>query len=425
MTNIERPLVYKVPKSWCVHTVNEIRSMDAHSCVAGPFGSKISSKFFVDDGVPVIRGSNLRDDLTQFVPENFVFISETKAQEFRPQLVKGGDLIFTCWGTIGQVGLIPENGPYPEYIISNKQLKLRVNQKIASPLFCFYYFASPLHVEHVRSRNIGGAVPGINLGILKSFRIALPPIKEQKRLIELLGSYDDLIENNRRRMALLEDAARQVYQEWFVRLRFPGYEHTRIVDGVPEGWERKTAFDAIQVLSGGTPKTTIPDYWDGEFPFYTPKDASEGVWVMDCERTVTELGLKNCNSKLYPKETVFISARGTVGKLNMAQRPMAMSQSCYALVGRDHLTQSFVYSAMQAAVESLRQQAVGAVFDAIIVDTFKRISLLTPEPRIVKLFDETIHPIFEQVENLLQQNQKLRTARDLLLPKLMSGEISV
>jgi type I restriction enzyme S subunit len=216
-----------------------------------------------------------------------------------------------------------------------------------------------------------------------------------------------------------------VYQEWFVRLRFPGYEHTCIVDGVPEGWEKKTALDAIQVLSGGTPKTTNPDYWDGEIPFYTPKDAEDGIWVTECERTVTELGLKNCNSKLYPKKTVFISARGTVGKLNMAQRPMVMSQSCYALVGKDHLTQTFVYSAMQVAVESLRQQAVGAVFDAIIVDTFNRITLLVPDNKIVRLFDETIRPMFEQVENLTIQNQKLRTARDLLLPKLMSGEIAV
>jgi type I restriction enzyme S subunit len=226
-------------------------------------------------------------------------------------------------------------------------------------------------------------------------------------------------------MALLEDAARQVYQEWFVRLRFPGAEHTRIVDGVPEGWERKTAFDAIQVLSGGTPKTTNPDYWDGEIPFYTPKDATDGIWVTDCERTVTELGVKNCNSKLYPKETVFISARGTVGKLNMAQRSMVMSQSCYALVGKDNLSQTFVYSAMQVAVESLRQQAVGAVFDAIIVDTFKRITLVVPDNKIIRLFDEKIRPMFTQVENLTIQNQKLRATRDLLLPKLMSGEISV
>jgi len=109
----------------------------------------------------------------------------------------------------------------------------------------------------------------------------------------------------------------------------------------------------------------------------------------------------------------------------MAQRSMVMSQSCYALVGKDHLTQSFVYPAMESAVDALRQQAVGAVFDAIVVDTFKRINLLIPPPSVVRLFDDTACPIFEQVENLTLQNQKLRAARDLLLPRLMSGELAV
>jgi|SRR5882724_1337020 len=226
-------------------------------------------------------------------------------------------------------------------------------------------------------------------------------------------------------MSLFEEAARQLYREWFVRLRFPGREHTPITNGVPERWERKNAFDVIEVLSGGTPKTSMPDYWDGDIPFYTPKDATEIVWVTVTERSITELGLNNCNSKLYPKGTVFISARGTVGKLNMAQRPMAMSQSCYALVGKGHLTQPFVFVAIQDALNALRQQAVGAVFNAIVVDTFKHILLLVPEQKIVRLFDETIQPLLEQVENLMLQNQKLRAARDLLLPRLMSGEIAV
>src|SRR5207249_2784944 len=100
--------------------------------------------------VPVIRGSNLRDDLTRFVAEGFVFVSEERGREYGPQHVKAGDLVFTCWGTIGQVGLVPEDGPYPEYIISNKQLKLRVDRSIADSIFCFYYLASPAGVQYIR-----------------------------------------------------------------------------------------------------------------------------------------------------------------------------------------------------------------------------------------------------------------------------------
>ena len=198
MTGSAANSVYPVPTGWSLCTADEIRSPEPHSCVAGPFGSKISSKYFVDEGVPVIRGSNLRDDLTRFVPEGFVFVSDARAQEYRPQHVRCGDLVFTCWGTIGQVGLIPDDGPYAEYIISNKQLKLRVDRSIADPRFCFYYFASPRYVEHIRNRGIGGAVPGINLGILKSLLIAMPPIAVQHRISDILSAYDGLIENNLR-----------------------------------------------------------------------------------------------------------------------------------------------------------------------------------------------------------------------------------
>ena len=130
------------------------------------------------------------------------------------------------------------------------------------------------------------AVPGVDRNVLHEIKALPPDYATQRCISDILSAYDDLIENNRRRMALLEESARLLYREWFIRLRFPGYEHTRITEGVPEGWERKTALDAIFVLSGGTPKTSVPDYWDGEIPFYTPKDATDGIWVTGCERTL-------------------------------------------------------------------------------------------------------------------------------------------
>jgi type I restriction enzyme, S subunit len=159
-------MVYRVPKGWKLYTVDQIKATVPHSCVAGPFGSKISSKYFTEVGIPVIRGSNLRDDMIRFVPEGFVFVSEERAREYGPQHVQRDDLVFTCWGTIGQVGIIPAAGPFESYIISNKQLKLRVNRDLVNPLFCYYYFASPRYAEHIRNRGIGGAVPGINLARL-------------------------------------------------------------------------------------------------------------------------------------------------------------------------------------------------------------------------------------------------------------------
>ena len=335
------------------------------------------------------------------------------------KLWPAGTLCITIAANIADTAILEIDACFPDSVIG-----FIADEKKADTRFVKYLFDATIK-QRVRQFTQGAAQDNLSQEKLLSIEFLVPNVNEQKRIASILSAYDDLIENNRRRIQLLEQAARLLYKEWFVHLRFPGHEHVKIKDGVPDRWERKTALEAVSVLSGGTPKTSVPDYWDGEIPFYTPKDAVDGIWVTDCERTVTELGLQNCNSKLYPRETVFISARGTVGKLNMAQRSMVMSQSCYALVGKDHLTQPFVYAAMQSAVDALRQQAVGAVFDAIVVDSFKRINLLVPPLAMLHLFDETVRSIFEQVEKLTLQNQKLRAARDLLLPRLMNGELTV
>lgn len=400
MNSVGHTLVYKVPKGWRVHTVNDIRSDEPHSCVAGPFGSKISSKYFVDEGVPVIRGANLRDDLTRFVPENFVYISEAKAQEFRPQFVKKGDLIFTCWGTIGQVGIIPDSGPYPEYVISNKQLKLRVNQALANPLFCFYYFASPLHAEHIRNRGIGGAVPGINLGILKSLKIALPPIKVQEQILEVLGSYDKSIENNRQRIALLEETARQVYQEWFVRLRFPGSEHTRIVDGVPEGWEKKRLGSYLTLNYGKALKADCRV--DGIIPVY----GSSGI-------------IGTHDKALVEGPAIIVGRKGNVGSIFWSSKAFYPIDTVYFI----NAESSSLY--LYYALKNMHFISTDVAVPGLNRDFAYSREILLPSDIILNTFLDIVAPIHKQLNKIEEMNQKLRVARDLLLPRLMSGEISV
>ena len=156
--------------------------------------------------------------------------------------------------------------------------------------------------------NTGAAQAQITIDSLSSYCLALPELSTQERIASILSAYDDLIENNRRRIQLLEQAARLLYKEWFVHLRFLGHEQVKIKDGVPEGWKKKTAFEAMDILSGGTPKTNVPGYWGGGIPFFTPKDATGCLYAFSTERTLTEDGLRNCNSRLYPKDTVFIAA---------------------------------------------------------------------------------------------------------------------
>jgi type I restriction enzyme, S subunit len=188
--------------------------------------------------VPIIRGSNLPDDKS-FSEEDFVFVREQKADDLLSNNAYRGDLIFTQRGTLGQVGLIPKTATYDRYVIPQSQMKLTVDPLKADARFVYYYFRHPQTVQSIKNRAITSGVPHINLGILKEFRLPLPPIDKQHEIVKILAAYDDLIENNGRRIALLEEAARLLYREWFVYLRFPGHEHVKVVDGVPEGWGKQ------------------------------------------------------------------------------------------------------------------------------------------------------------------------------------------
>ena len=302
----------------------------------------------------------------------------------------------------------------------------RGQEGISDPDYIYYLARSPVIREPAIKSMIGASGrQRAQKTVLENTIIRAPEIQEQRRIASILSAYDDLIENNSRRIQLLEESAQLLYRKWFVCLRFPGHEHVKIIDGVPEGWEKSTAFEVMEVLSGGTPKTSVSEYWNGDIPFFTPKDSTNSPYALETEKYISEQGLSKCNSQLYPKDTIFITARGTVGNLNLAQVPMAMNQSCYALIGNELVTQYFLYYALRFGIDQFKSRAVGSVFDAIIRDTFKLIPFVVPSIQLIVNFTEWVTPIFRQIDNLLSSNIKLKQARDLLLPRLMNGEIEV
>src|SRR5215813_6022799 len=239
---------------WPKVKLDSVKADIRYAFVGGPFGSNLTTRDYVDEGVPVIRGNNLPADRT-FLDDDFVFVTEEKADTLQSNIAYPGDVIFTQRGTLGQVGIIPLEAKFSRYIISQSQMKLSVNPEKADARFVYYFFRMPSTVQAVIKHALTSGVPHINLGILKDFELPLPHISIQERISDILSVYDDLIENNKRRMTLLEEAARQLYREWFVRLSFPGYEHTYITHGVPDGWERVPTPEAIDV----NPTTRLSD----------------------------------------------------------------------------------------------------------------------------------------------------------------------
>ena len=289
-----------------------------------------------------------------------------------------------------------------------------------------YYFLQTMHLEQY---DAGASNPTLNRNHIHKIRVCYPPLSTQRKIAAILSAYDDLIENNARRIAILERMAQLLYREWFVRFRFPGHEDVEMVDSemgpIPAGWKVGSYTEVADVLCGGTPRTKIPEYWEGHIPFFSPRDIKSSCYVLETERSITELGLSKCSSDLYPKATVFITARGTVGKVVMPAVPMAMNQTCYALVGKNGMSQYFVFLSIRSQVEKLQQRAHGAVFDTIIMDTFHRLRFAKPPLHLADQFYEHVAPLFDLMLNLLHKNQTLRRTRDLLLPRLISGEVDV
>ncbi len=179
----------------------------------------------------------------------------------------------------------------------------------------------------------------------------------------------------------------------------------------------------VNVLGGGTPKTDNPNFWNGSIPFFTPKDAG-APYTFNTEKYVTETGLNRCNSRLYPKNTSFVTARGTVGKISLAGKPMAMNQSCYALVSNT-IDPILVYFYTLKAVTSLKHKASGAVFDAIVTRDFETELINVLSENESRMVLSIVTPMMETIHHNCEENIRLSAFRDLLLPRLISGELDV
>ena len=410
--------------NWPLVPIDSIKAPSHYSLVGGPFGSNLTTRDYVDDGVPVVRGVNLPDDRS-FFDDEFVFVRDDKADELLPNNAFPGDVVFTQRGTLGQVGLIPQDARFPRYVISQSRMKLTTDPRKADAKFVYYFFRAPTTAQMVKNQALTSGVPHINLEILKNFEIPLPPLEIQRQIVGVLSTYDALIENNRRRMELLEEAARQLYREWFVRLHFPGYEHTRIMNGVPEGWAICRVCDFGQVITGKTPSTKDADNYGGEIPFIKTPDMHGNIFVIETEAQLTEKGGNTQLGKYVPPGTLLVSCIGTIGVVAITSSMSQFNQQINAVVPLEECFRYYCFFALKDLKQLMESIGGGATMGNVNKTKFENLDVLRPSMSFLREFDDSCAPMFRQIHVLALQNQKLRAARDVLLPRLMSGEIPV
>lgn len=353
------------------------------------------------------------------------YISEEDLPKWTKRVTpQENDIVFSYEATLNLYAIIPKDF---RGCLGRRMALLRVDERRAYYKFLFYYFYSDAWQAVIRENTVLGAtVDRIPLIRFPNFQVELPPLETQHRIADILSAYDDLIENNRKQIKLLEEAAQRVYKEWFVDLRFPGYEHTKITDGVPEGWDIRAVSDFGKVITGKTPSTSKPEYYGGNIPFVTIPDMHNTIFPLSTEKYLSEQGANTQKNKFLPPKSVMVSCIATVGLVNITFELCQTNQQINSVILRDEKDLYFFYLAMKR-IKSLLDGvgSNGATMTNVNKTKFENVRVLYPESYLANRFFEFCHPIFHKMLMLSKENQRLRQARDRLLPKLMSGEVEV
>jgi type I restriction enzyme S subunit len=266
--------------------------------------------------------------------------------------------------------------------------------------------------------------------MIKSLPLYYPPLPTQQKIAGILSAYDDLIENNIRRIKILEEMAKMLYREWFVKFRFLGHEAVQFVESelglIPEDWEVVTLGDVYDTSSGGTPSRKNPEFYDGSIKWIKTRELNDS-FIFDTEEKITELGLKKSSAKIFPRHSVIMAMYGaTIGKLGILSSSSTTNQACCGILSKNASFSSYyAFLYLLENREKIFSLGMGAAQQNISQQVIKKLEILKPKEDVMIKFNECLNPFFSKIENLQQKNINLRKTRDLLLPRLISGEIDV
>jgi type I restriction enzyme, S subunit len=409
---------------------------------ATPKGGKEAYKSV---GIPLIRSQNVL--MNSFSIDGLAYIDDIQAEELKNVIVQPDDILLNITGdSVARVCQAPK------WICP-----ARVNQHVAiirpdsnklNATYLRYYLVSPKMQDFLLGLASSGATrQALTKLMIEEFEVPVPERSVQERIANILGNIDRKIEINNQINETLESMAKAIFKEWFVDFGpvkakaegkkpfgmddetaslFPDTFEDSELGSIPKGWEITPYLNDVSVIGGGTPKTSVAEYWNGNIPWFSVVDSpNDGdVWVIDTEKKITDEGLNSSSTKLLEIGTSIITARGTVGKIALVGTKMAMNQSCYALKSKNNFFH-YYYFLLKSLVAQLKGRSHGSVFDTITTNTLASLNYSKPENQVIQKFEESVSPLLLQIKNNLNENKTLSSLRELLLPKLISGEIQL
>jgi type I restriction enzyme S subunit len=417
--------------SWSTKTLGELIEESGGEIRTGPFGSQLHKSDYVDDpcAIPVVMPKNMVGGKVD--TSSIARIDETTVNRLNSHLLSEGDILLGRRGDIGRRAWV---GEYEAgWLCGTGSMRISAgNSREFIPRYLYYYLELPQAIEWLQAHSVGATMPNLSAGIVRQLPVTYPPISTQVEIIGELDSIEALIANTRRRIEILEEMARLLYREWFVHFRFPGHENVELVDSelglIPKGWVVARVSEVIETIGGGTPSREVDEYWsNGSVQWYTPSDLTreKSIFAIESSDRITELGLRKSSAKRFPAGSVMLTSRATIGEVSIATSEASTNQGFITCLPSERLTTNYLYFWLNENVPLLKNLAGGATFKELRKSTFRELPILVPDQSEMVRFEERIGPPMTLVKNLLQQNAVLRETRDLLLPRLVSGELDV
>ena len=397
----------------------------AASVQTGPFGSQLHQSDYSEFGTPVVMPKDMIGG--KILEDSIARVEEQHVNRLSRHKVNVGDILYARRGDVGKCALVTENEK--GWLCGTGCLKVTIDFSKANPKFVFYQLQKPETVGWVEKHAVGATMLNLNTGILESIPIELPELNEQNKIVDILSAYDNLIENNQKQIKLLEEAAQRLYKQWFIDLRYPGHETTKIVDGLPEGWKTVQIQDVCKNIgAGGTPSRSQKNFWEnGNIDWFKTQELCD-CWLFEASEKISEEGLKRSAAKMFPANSILMAiyASPTLGRLGILTKEACSNQAALCLQADESKVSNYwLYLKLFELRDRFNSIARGAGQQNISGIIVKETEITLPAYSVMENFTEMVKSFFEMQRTLQIQNKSLTQTRDRLLPKLMNGELEV
>ena len=358
----------------------------------------------------------------RFISDTVNKITEEGVKNSSTKLAKKNNIVMACAGqgkTRGQTSYLLD-----DMYINQSVIALGTKTSVL-PLYLFYDLSS--RYEELRGGSDASSTRGsITTTALKNLPFKYPDLSIQQSIVDILFGYDSLIEANNCRIELLEQAAQELYKEWFVRFRFPGYENAKFEDGFPKDWTIKRLADYGRVETGKTPSTDVLENYGGEMMFVKTPDMHGNIFIIQTEDKLSERGHNTQPKKLLPVNSIMVSCIGTAGVVSINAEPAHTNQQINSIILNNPNELEWLYHTCKSLKDTIELfGATGATMTNLSKGKFEKLKVVDPREDLILEYHNKVHPLFNEIKSLMYQNQNLAAQRDILLPRLMSGKLEV